>query len=86
MLLRQGEEQGDWAPGPSPYETAAILNGSVSQVIITSLLFQRPRDLPAAAASIIDRTLRLLEPAGVASSPSGEPRRSAARTAKPRPG
>ncbi|MGI9246850.1 MAG: hypothetical protein ACR2I8_09155, partial [Steroidobacteraceae bacterium] len=48
---------------PDPYETAAILNGSVNQTIITSLLYHRPRNLSAAAAAIVDRTMTLLGPA-----------------------
>lgn len=38
----------------------AILNGSVNQIIITALLYRRPRNLSAAAASIVDRTMTLL--------------------------
>jgi AcrR family transcriptional regulator len=59
-LIRQGEKEGDWPVGPDPYETASILNGSVNQTIITSLLYHRPRNLTAAAASIVDRTMALL--------------------------
>lgn len=61
-LIRQGEEAGEWAAGPDHYETAAILNSSVNQIIITSLLYRRPRNLSAAASSIVDRTMALLPP------------------------
>lgn len=62
FLIRQGEENGEWPAGPDPYETAAILNGSVNQVIITWLLYRRPRDLMKATTSIIDRTMSLMNP------------------------
>ena len=70
-LIRQGEAKGEWPAGPDPYETAAILNGSVDQVIITWLLYRRPRDLMKAIVSIVDRTMTLLnaEPAGDARAP-----------------
>src|ERR1700736_2086654 len=62
-LIREGEANGEWASGPDPYETAAILNGSVNQVIIVWLLYRKPRDLMKAIASVIERTMSLLEPA-----------------------
>lgn len=62
-LIREGEANGEWATGSDPYETAAILNGSVNQVIITWLLYRKPRDLMKASVSIIDRTMALLTPA-----------------------
>ncbi|HKQ84688.1 MAG TPA: TetR/AcrR family transcriptional regulator [Steroidobacteraceae bacterium] len=70
-LIRQGEQDGEWGSN-NPYETAAILNGSVNQMIITSLLYRRPRNLTAAAAALVDRTMTLLGPA------------EGARRAKPR--
>jgi AcrR family transcriptional regulator len=62
FLIRQGERLGEWESGPNPYETAAILNGSVNQVIITSLLYRQPRNLTKATESIVDRTMTLLAP------------------------
>ncbi|MCO5164146.1 MAG: TetR/AcrR family transcriptional regulator [Mesorhizobium sp.] len=59
-LIRQGEMRSEWPDGPDPYETAAILNGSVNQVIITWLLYRKPRDLMKAIVSIIDRTMSAL--------------------------
>lgn len=59
-LIRQGEMRGEWPAGPDPHETAAILNGSVNQVIITWLLYRKPRDLMKVIASIIDRTMTAL--------------------------
>jgi len=61
FLIRQGEARGEWSVGQDPYETAAILNGSVNQIIITWLLFRKPRNLPKAASAIIARAMTLLE-------------------------
>jgi AcrR family transcriptional regulator len=61
-LIRGGEARGEWASGPNPYETAAILNGSVNQVITVWLLYRRPRDLMKAISSIVDRIMSLLLP------------------------
>jgi AcrR family transcriptional regulator len=59
-LIRRGEAAGEWPKGPDPYETAAILNGSVNQIIITWLLYRKPRDLMKAVTSVVDRTMTLL--------------------------
>jgi AcrR family transcriptional regulator len=67
-LIQEGEANGEWASGPDPYETAAILNGSVNQVIIVWLLYRKPRDLMKAISSVIERTMSLLEPADTAKS------------------
>jgi len=61
-LIEAGEAAGEWAAGPNHYETAAILNGSVNQVIIVWLLYRKPRDLMKAIGSIVDRTMSLLVP------------------------
>jgi len=61
-LIRAGEANGEWAAGPNHYETAAILNGSVNQIIMVWLLYRKPRDLMKAIASVIERTMRLLQP------------------------
>ena len=68
-LIRGGEASGEWAAGPNPYETAAILNGSVNQVIIVWLLYRKPRDLMKTVSSIIDRTMLLLTPVESAAAP-----------------
>ena len=62
FLIRLGAEQGEWAHEENPYEIAAILNGSVNQVIITALLYRRPQNLAKAADSILDRTMTLFRP------------------------
>ncbi len=61
VLIRDGEISGDWAAGPDPYETASILIGSVSQLLITWLLYGRPRDLMSATSDLIDRLIPLLK-------------------------
>ncbi len=76
-LIREGEANGEWAAGPNPYETAAILNGSVNQVIIVWLLYRKPRDLMKAISSVIDRTLSLLDAKPV--KPGGKSRRTKSR-------
>jgi AcrR family transcriptional regulator len=76
FLIRQGERLGEWESGPDPYETAAILNGSVNQVIITSLLYRQPRNLTKATESIVDRTMTLLKPPSVGAPTRGRHRRA----------
>ena len=61
-LLKMGEANGDWPAGPNPYETAAILVGSINHIIITWLLYRQPRNLTTAAAAMADRTMQLLHP------------------------
>jgi AcrR family transcriptional regulator len=68
-LIRQGEMNGEWPPVADPYEIAAILNGSVNQIIITWLLYRRPRDLMRAITSVIELTLSLLRPVTKAARP-----------------
>lgn len=59
-LLRQGAADGEWAAERNPYETAAILTGSVNQLIITWLLYRKPSNLMKAVDSMIDRIMTLL--------------------------
>lgn len=61
-LIRQGEVNGEWPPVRDPYEIAAILNGSINQIIITWLLYRKPRDLMKAIVSVSARTMSLLRP------------------------
>jgi AcrR family transcriptional regulator len=74
-LIRGGEATGEWAAGPDPYETAAILNGSVNQVIIVWLIYRKPRDLMNAITSVIERTFLLLQPPETVSPKSSKKRR-----------
>ncbi len=61
-LITEGEAAGAWAAGPNRYETATILVGSVNQIIITWLMYRRPRDISRGASSLIDRLLSCLLP------------------------
>ena len=59
-LIRQGQAEGEWSVGQNAYETAAIVLGGVNQVIITWLLFRRPRNLTKAGTEIAERILNML--------------------------
>lgn len=59
-LIRQGEQNGEWPEGTDPYEMATVLNGSINHLLITWLLYRRPRDLMKAAGSMIERMMQLL--------------------------
>lgn len=60
FLVRQGVDEGIFAPHHDPYETAALLIGGVNQVIITWLLYRRPKNLTRAGSDVTERILRLL--------------------------
>jgi AcrR family transcriptional regulator len=59
-LIQEGEERGEWED-PNPYETAAIFTGSISQLIITWLLYRKPRDLTRASRAMVERLFQLLK-------------------------
>lgn len=59
-LIRQGELNGEWSEANDPYEVATILNGSINHLLITWLLYRRPRDLMKSAGTMIDQMMRLL--------------------------
>ena len=61
FLIRQGMAEGDWSPQRDPYETAAFLLGGVNQMIITWLLYRRPKNLTKAGADLAERMLAMLE-------------------------
>jgi AcrR family transcriptional regulator len=61
-LIRDGELEGEWRTKHDPYQSAAIFIGSVNQLLITWLLYRRPRDLMTAVSDLIERLLPLLEP------------------------
>jgi TetR/AcrR family transcriptional regulator, fatty acid metabolism regulator protein len=75
-LIRRGEAAGEWPRGPDVYETAAILNGSVNQVVITWLLYRKPRDLVKSVLSVVNRTMTLLNPASAHTGVPGPTRRA----------
>jgi AcrR family transcriptional regulator len=62
-LIRDGEQRGEWPKGPDHYQTAAIFIGSINQILITWLLYNRPRNLMAATSAVIERILPMLDPA-----------------------
>lgn len=60
FLVDEAVRQGEFPKGYSRYETASILMGAVNQVIITWLLYRRPRNLTKASAEIADRVLTMV--------------------------
>lgn len=60
FLIRQGIDEGEWAGDRDVHETAALLLGGVNQVIITWLLYRRPKNLTKAGVEIADRILTML--------------------------
>jgi len=59
FLVRQAIEDGEF-PSSDPYETAAIIMGGLNQVIITWLLYRRPRNLTKAGTAIVNRMITTL--------------------------
>lgn len=82
-LLREGERRGEWATGHDRYETAAILNGAVNQLIITWLLYRRPRDLMKGVNAMLARLLPALLPPLAATALPAKRKKPRARGAAP---
>ncbi|MFW2830426.1 TetR/AcrR family transcriptional regulator [Sphingomonas sp. ID0503] len=61
FLVREGVAEGWVAPNRNAYETVALVIGSVNQLIITWLLYRKPRNLTKASADMADRLIRMLE-------------------------
>lgn len=59
-LIGEGARRGEWPDDANPYETATIFIGAVSQLIITWLLYRKPRDLTRSARPMVDRLMTLL--------------------------
>lgn len=59
-LIEEGARRGEWPADENPYQTATILVGAVSQLIITWLIYRRPRDVTRAATPLIERMMTLL--------------------------
>ncbi|NNM74129.1 TetR/AcrR family transcriptional regulator [Enterovirga aerilata] len=79
-LIRAGERAGEWEAGPDPYQTATILVGSINQLIITWLMYRRPRNISRGAESLVDRLLSsLLPPLGDTTPPPGSSRSGTAK-------
>ena len=60
FLVRQGMDEGVWSADCDEYETAALLTGSINQLIITWLLYRRPRNLTKASTEMAERLLDML--------------------------
>jgi AcrR family transcriptional regulator len=60
FLINQGIKEGEFSPRRNPYETAALLMGGVNQVIITWLLYRRPKNLSRAGTEVTERVLNML--------------------------
>ncbi len=60
MLLRQGARRGEW-PVQDFYQTATILVGSLNQLIITWLLYRKPRQLMRATKLLIWRLMQIVD-------------------------
>lgn len=60
FLIEEGVAQGEFPPGRNPYETASIILGAVNQVIITWLLYRRPRNLTKASSELAERVLSMI--------------------------
>ena len=65
-LIAEGVENGEWSRQDEPLQAATIFTGAIGQLIITWLLYRRPRDLVGAAAPMIARMLGLLDAPGPA--------------------
>ena len=61
FLVRQGMAEGEWPADRDEYETAALLTGAINQLIITWLLYRRPRNLTRASGEMAERLLSMLE-------------------------
>lgn len=61
VLLEAGKAEGWVAKSRSSFETAAFLMGGHNQLIITWLLYRKPRNLTKAGADMAERVISLLE-------------------------
>ena len=81
-IVQKGAAEGEWPPEPNPYETASILIGSHNQMVITWLLYRKPRDIMRGVSAMLDRLLfAVLPPVGAMlarRAPRIKPPRSAA--------
>lgn len=60
FLLDEGVRQGEFPPGRNVYETSSLLMGAINQVIITWLLYRRPRNLTKASVEMADRVINMI--------------------------
>jgi len=61
FLVRQGMAEREWPADHDEYETAALLTGAINQLIITWLLYRRPRNLTKASSEMAERLLAMLQ-------------------------
>lgn len=59
-VLREGIRRGEWPATLDPHRSATILMGSITHMLITWLLYRRPRDLQAATAPMVDQLMGML--------------------------
>ena len=59
-LIIEGGDTREWPRPADPLQLATIFTGSISHLIITWLLYRKPRDLLSASNSMIDTMLQLL--------------------------
>ena len=60
-LLEEGIAEGWVSPKQNIYETAALIIGGSNQLIITWLLYRKPKNLTKAGSEMAERLVRLLE-------------------------
>jgi AcrR family transcriptional regulator len=75
FLIRQGMDEGAWPADRDPYESAALLLGGVNQLIITWLLYRRPKNLTRAGTEMAERILMMMANEAVAGAPSKRTKR-----------
>lgn len=61
-LIHEGEAAAEWPTDPLPYQTATIFAGSITQHIVTWLLYRNPRDIMKATGPLANRLISLLRP------------------------
>lgn len=88
-LIHEGERSGEWHPDPQPYQTVTIFIGSISQLIITWLLYKKPHHPMKATGPLVERLLSLLGPAPAVvlrTGKAGKPASTGGRAARQRRG
>jgi AcrR family transcriptional regulator len=61
FLVEQGKNEGWISKKRNTYETVALIVGGTNQIIITWLLYRKPRNLTKSGAEIVERIVNLLE-------------------------
>ncbi|HEX4174079.1 MAG TPA: TetR/AcrR family transcriptional regulator [Acetobacteraceae bacterium] len=63
-MVREGSRRGEWSRRVDPYQTATILMGSITHMLITWLLYRRPENLRKATKPMVDQLLSLIDASG----------------------